>query len=245
MPTITVDGGQSSAAVAGKTIQYITAIAQQQLPGCPDTLITSQLTLVLRHFYTESSGWRAPLGPFFIGAGKPDIYLNPVDQDTVVSFVTQAYLYPFPTTASNTRQALKPSTQQVLTNVPGPPVSYFMYASDQLQLQPVPDQTYGAILYVIGALVPSTGAVNLPDITFTHHLDGILAGLYERLYRMPKKPWTDLEGAKMYGRMYREEVLKARDFATRGQGPADVPFVFPSFATSRMQGSQNQFGSSG
>lgn len=245
MPLITVDGGQSSSAVAGRSFQYLGAIAAQQLPGCPDTLIQSQLTLAVRHFYTESTGWRAPIGPYIVAQGQQNIYLNPVDQDMQLQYVLQAYLYPFPTAASNTRQVLSPSTQQVLNYVPGPPVSYFMIKSDQLQLQPVPDQTYGAILYVIGVLCPSMGAINLPDITFTHHLDGILAGLFERLYRMPNKPWTDKESATMYGRTYKRELAAARDLAIRGQGAADVPFIFPSFATSRMQGSQGQFGASG
>lgn len=245
MPIITVDGGQSSSPVAGKTLQYLGAIAAQQLPGCPDTLIQSQLVLVLRHFYTESSGWRCPVGPYPVTQGQQNIYLNPVDQDTEIAFVIQAYLYPFPSNASNTKQMLPPSTQQVLTNVPGPPASYFMLYSDQLQIQPTPDQTYGSVLYVIAAMRPSMGATNLPDIAFTHHLDGILAGLFARLYRMPKKPWTDVQGATMYQRTYTQEILKARDFAIRGQGSADVPFVYPSFATSRMQGSQMRFGASG
>jgi hypothetical protein len=242
MPIVTIDGGQSSSPVAGRTAQYIGALAAQQLPGCPDTLIQSQLSLVLRHFYTESTGWRAPVGPYSVTAGIQDIYLNPVDQDTQIQFVLQAYLYPFPSAASNTKQYLPPSTQQVLTSIPGPPVSYFMFTGDQMQLQPVPDQTYGAVLYVIAALCPTAGATNLPDITFTHHLDGILAGLFARLYRMPKKPWTDLKGASDYQRTYMQELLKARDFAIRGQGSADVPFVFPAFATSRMQSSQNRIG---
>lgn len=241
MPTVSVDQAQSSSAIAGQTIRYIGSIAAQQLPGCPDTLIYSQLSLVLRHFYTESTGWRAPVGPFSISQGKPNIYLNPIDQDTQLMYVLQAYLYPFPTAASNTKQYLPPSTTQILSNVTGPPGSHFMLESDLLQVQPTPDATYGAVLYVIAALCPTLGAQNLPNIAYTHHLDGLLAGLYARLYSMPKKPWTDAKAAAEYKRTYLQEITKARDFAVRGQGSSDVPFVFPSFANANPR---TGFGSS-
>jgi len=244
MPIVTIDGGQSSSAVAGRTLQYLGAIAAQQLPGAPDTLIQSQLVLVLRHFYTESTGWRGVVGPYSVTIGKQNTFLNPVDQDTEVQFVLEAYLYPTPNGGSQ-KQSLPPSTRLVLTNVPGPPTTHFMVTPDTLVIQPVPDQTYGAVLYVFAALKPTAGAVNLPDIAFTHHLDGILAGLFERMYRMPKKPWTDEKASARYGQQYKTEIAKWRDFAIRGQGSADVPFVYPAFATSRMQGSQTRFGSSG
>jgi hypothetical protein len=241
MPVVTVDQGQSSVAVAGRTIQYLTALAAQQLPGAPDSLIQSQLYLVLRHFYTESTGWRTTLGPFPVSAGVAgqNIYLNPVDQDTQLQYVLQVYLYPAPNTGSNTRQFLQPSTQPVVSNVPGPPSSYFMYTPDQIQIQPLADKSYGNILYVIASLCPTISAINLPDSAFTHYLDDILAGLFARMYRMPDKPWTDVEGARMYEKQYKRGVLTARDFAIRGNSAADVPWVFPSFATSRTLGANN------
>lgn len=244
MPIVTIDGGQSASAVAGQTLQYLGAIAAQQLPGAPDTLIQSQLVLTLRDFYTRSTSWRAVVGPYTVTVGKQNTYLNPVDQDTEVQFVLQAYLYPTPP-GSNQKQILPPSTRLLLTNVPGPPTSHFMVTPDTLVVQPVPDQTYGSVLYTYAALKPTAGATNLPNIAFTHHLDGILAGLFERMYRMPKKPWTDKDLAARYGTTYRREILTARDFAERGYGSADIAFVYPSFATSRMQGSQLRFGSSG
>lgn len=244
MPIVTIDGGQSSSAVAGRTLQYLGALAAQQLPGASDTLIQSQLVLVMRHFYVESTGYRAVVGPFSVIVGKQNTYLNPVDQDTEIAFVLEAYIFPTPV-GGNQKQTLPPSTRLVLTNVPGPPTSHFMVTPDTLVVQPVPDQTYGAVLYVFAALRPSFGAINIPDIAITHHLDGILAGLFERMYRMPKKPWTDKEAAEKYARLYKTEIAKWRDFAIRGQGSADVPFVYPAFATSRMQGSQFRFGGTG
>lgn len=242
MPVVSVDAAQSSSAVAGRTAQYIGAIAAQQLPAAPDSLIQSQLWLVLRHFYTESTGWRAPIGPYPIVAGIQNIYINPYSQDAQIQHVLQVYLYPFPSAASNTRQWLPPATQQILTNVPGPPSSHFMIDGQTLQLQPTPDQNYGNVLYIIGTLCPTSGNTNLPDITFTHHLDGILSGLFQRLYRMPNKPWTSMELSKEYGREYKRAILDARDFAIRGQGSADIQFVFPAFGNSRMQSRTTQFG---
>jgi len=243
MALVTVDGGQSSSAVAGRTLQYMGAIAAQQLSGAPDTLIQSQLVLTLRHFYTQSTAYRGIAGPYPVTIGKQNVYLNPVDQDTEVQFVLEAYIYPTPLGGAS-KQSLPPSTRLILTNVPGPPNTHFMVTPDTLVIQPVPDATYGSVLYVYGALRPSMAATTLPDISFTHHLDGILAGLFERMYRMPNKPWTDPELSVSYGRMYKTEIAMWRDFAVRGQSAADVPFIFPSFADSRFTRARIGFGSS-
>ena len=136
MALVTVDGGQSSAAVAGRTLQYLGAIAAQQLGGAPDTLIQSQLVLVLRHFYTESTGWRGVAGPYPVAATKQNVFLNPVDQDTEVQFVLEAYVSP-PPGGGVGKQMLPPSTRLILASNPGPPSSHFMVTPDTLVVQPI------------------------------------------------------------------------------------------------------------
>ena len=228
MAIVTLDGGQSSSAVAGQTAQYIHQQAILQLPGCPDTLVDAQLQLTLKHFYTHTTGWRKIVGPYPVNIGNDTVYLNPVDQDSQVQLVHEAWLYPF--LSGNARQFLNPATNKIIGNDKNPPSTFFMETPSKLVLYPVPDKSYGSILFASASMIPTPNAVKLPDIAFTHHIDGILAGLLARLYRMPKKPWTDQQLAADNLKTYRRELLIWRDFANRNYGPRTVTTVFPPFA---------------
>ena len=228
MAVITLDGGQSSQALGGQVIAYVSQLVAQQIAGAPDTLIQAQLTLVLREFYTKSTGWRANVGPYQINANLNTIQLNPIDQNTRLQFVLGVFLFPYQ--GSNAPFGLQSMVRPPVGGTPQPPARYFMQLPDVVQLDPVPDQTYGNILYAYASLVPLSTAVTLPDMAYTHHIDGLLWGTMARLYMMPKKPWSDKALAMEYQKKFRSEILFARDFANRGYGPADTAMRFPPFA---------------
>jgi hypothetical protein len=228
MAVITLDGGASSAQLGGQTITYVAQMVAQQISGAPDTLIQSQLTRVLNDFYTRSTAWRAEIGPYAVIAGQPLVRLNPVDQNTRLQFVLEAYLQPFE--GSDTPQPIHPSVRPFQGGSPAPPRRFYMQVPDQMLLYPIPDKTYGNILMVYGALVPTTLAAILPDMSYTHHADALIWGTMARLYMMPKKPWSDKELAAQYQKQYRQEILLYRDQANRGYGPANTGFRYPPFA---------------
>lgn len=228
MAIVTQDGGQSSAAVGGQTITYVAQMVAQQCAGAPDTLIQAHLTRVLNDFYTRSTAWRANVGPYNVVGGINKVYLNPVDQNTRLQFVLGAYFYPF--NNSNDPQELIPTTRAFLGGSPAPPSRYYMQQPDQMILYPVPDQSYGQILYAYAALVPTTLAALLPDMSYTQHADALIWGTLARLYGIPKRPWSDKNLAMEMQKMYRREILMYRDIANRGYGPANTGFRFPPFA---------------
>lgn len=228
MAQITLDGGQSSAALGGQTITYVAQYVAQQIAGAPDTLIESTLTRVLNDFYTRSTAWRANVGPYNIVGGVARVDLNPVDQNTRLQFVLGAFMFPF--NGAQDPLTLFPSTRQFLGGSPSPPSRYYMQQPDQMLLYPTPDKTYGNVLFVYAALVPTTLAAQLPDQSYTQHADALIWGTMSRLYYMPKKPWTDKEEGARLEKKYRQEILLYRDLANRGYGPADNGMRFPSFA---------------
>lgn len=233
MAIVTLDGGQSSDALAGQSPLYLRMLALQQLPGAPDTLVDTQLQLTLKDFYTRTTGWRQTVGPYTISAGRDLVYLNPLDQNAQLQFVTNAFLYP--TLGGNTRQWLMPTTSKIIGNDSDLPTSFFMLTPDQLVLYPVPNKTYGAVLWVTAICIPTANAVTLPDIAFTHHLDTLLSGLLARMYRMPKKSWTDDGLAAAYAKEYAKGVIFWRSHAERNYSPATVPTIFPPFAGRNAQ----------
>jgi hypothetical protein len=228
MAIITLDGGQSSAALGGQTITYVQQMVAQQVAGAPDTLIGAHLTRVLNDFYTRSTAWRANVGPYAINGGQDVVLLNPIDQNTRLQFVLGAFMFPF--NQANDPLPLVPSVRQFLGGSPAPPTRYYMQVPDQMVLYPKPDKSYGNILYVYGSLVPTTLAAILPDMSYTQHADALIWGTLARLYMMPKKPWSDKELAQQYQKQYRQEILLYRDLANRGYGPANTGFRFPPFA---------------
>jgi hypothetical protein len=228
MAIITLDGGQSSSALGGQTITYVAQYVAQQIAGAPDTLIRSTLTRVLNDFYTRSTAWRANVGPYNVAAGVAQVNLNPVDQNTRLQFVLGAFMFPF--NGSEEPLTLFPSVRQFLGGTPAPPSRYYMQQPDQMILYPVPDISYGNILYAYASLVPTTLAAQLPDASYTQHVDALIWGTMSRLYFMPKKPWTDKEEGARLEKKYRQEILIYRDIANRGYGPADTALRFPSFA---------------
>jgi hypothetical protein len=232
MAIITLDGGQSSSAEGGQTLQFFINLIAQQVGGAPDTLITTQLLLVLREFYTKSTAWREILGPYAIQAGVQDVYLNPVDQNKAIQFVLYSYLFPFPTGAGpySSPTWLAPAQRQMIGGSPQQPCQYYMKQNDHMLLYPVPDQAYGACLYVYAALLPVNSAAVLPNAAFTLHLEAIMSGTLARLYSMPRKNWTDKAEAMKQQKTFRQEILMWRDFVNRGNGPADTAFKFPPFA---------------
>lgn len=229
MPQVTLDGGQSSVALGGQVIPYVQNLVAQQVSGAPDQLINTQLTLTLREFYTKSTGWRDNIGPYPVNALQPYVQLNPLDQNRYLQFVHSAFLFPYE--QSNSPQGLIPLARKPIGGTPQPPSRYYMEKADVMYLYPIPDKTYGRILYVYGTLIPTSISVQLPDIAYTQHLDALIWGTFARLYMMPKRPWTDKQLAQEYSNKYRREILIARDIAQRGMGPSDTPGLFPRFGS--------------
>lgn len=240
MPIVTqTQGGQSSAAVNGQSLDYIAQQVIQQCGGAPDTLVQSVLQNTIREFYFKSTAWREVIGPYSIGAGVGGgtIYLNPVDQYSQCHLVLDVFVYP-DTTGAQTQRYLLPEARQQFGATPAPPLWYFMDGPDKLILDPLPDISYGPILYVYMSLMPVLNTGQLPNIAITHHFDGLFYGTLWRLCSMPNKPWTVKDSTLLneWRRRFRQEIMVARDIANRAWSRIDGAVRFPNFAG---RGSQN------
>lgn len=224
-------GGQSSAAVNGQSLDYIVQQVLQQCPGCPDTLAESVLQNVIRDFYYKSTGWREVIGPYTIVPGVNTIDLNPVDQYSQCHLVLDVFVYP-DTSGGNSPRHLNPAPRPIFGSDTGAPYTYSMQGADTLVLYPMPDILYGNILYVYMSLMPVLNAGQLPNISITHHFDGLFYGTLYRLCSMPNKSWT-VKDSQLLGewkRMAGQNRALARDIAQRGFSPADGKLWFPNFA---------------
>lgn len=224
-------GGQSSAVINGQSLEYITQQVLQQMPGCPDPLAESVLQNVIRDFYNKSNGWQEVIGPYTIVGGVNTIYLNPVDQYAQCHFVRSAFLYP-DTTGGTRPRILHPTGFKRFGSDVGPPLQYFMDGPDIMVLYPAPDLTYGNLLYCVMSLMPVLNVGQLPNISITHHFDGLFFGTLWRLGMMQNKPWTvkDQQLLGQWNRLYRQQIMIARDVAQRAFSSVDGKIWFPNFA---------------
>lgn len=220
---------QSSSALNGQSTTYIKGLVLMQLAGAPDTLVDAMLQQVLREFYTRSNGWRDIVGPYQISKGVDTVQFNPVDQYSSLLNVFGAYLFPTPT-AANQRTWLYLNTDNTVGTDVNQPNSLWMRTPDTGVLYPLPDRTYGSVLYLIASLKPVINTTQLPAISTEQHLDGLVSGCLARLYAMPKRPWTDKDAATRHERTFRREILLAKDQANRAYSSVDARRVFPPFA---------------
>ena len=225
---------QSSSALNGQSTTYIKGLVLMQIAGVPDTLVDALLQQVLRQFYTLSNGWRDVLGPFYITKGIDTVQFNPIDQYSSMLNVFGAYIYPNSTGALS-RQWLYVDSDKAVGPDVGPPTKLWMRTPDVGVLYPVPDQSYGPTLYVIGSLRPVINTTQLPAISTEQHLDGLVSGVLAKLYAIPKRPWSDADAAKEHMRVYRREILLAKDQANRSYSSADSRRTFPPFAGAGSQ----------
>ncbi len=235
MAVITLDGGQSETVVNGQSTDYFVQKALMECPGAPDTLVQSKLQDVLRAFYTDTGAWRTILAPYKIIADRDEIQINPVDQYTEARYVLGAYIYPG-VGSTNAKAYLKPSPRLLVGGDRGQPAAFFMREPDVMQLYPMPNLTYGSVLYIYAIIAPLIITPRLPNISVTHHFDAIMNGLLARMYAMPNRPWTDKDAAAKHERMYNRDKLRYRDEANRAYSSADAPFRFPRFANNGSQG---------
>lgn len=238
MALVTLDGGQSSVTLNGISTSFLVNKALIELPGAPDTLVQSVLQDVLREFYTISGGWREVIGPFWLRANVTTIYLNPVDQFSQLQTVLAAWLYPS-VVGGNSRQFLTPNSRMVQgTDKAATPATYWMTQPDVMNVYPIPDGSFTQpCLYVYGTILPLINTTRLPQIAVTHHFTGLIAGILARMYRMPKKPWSDKDAAAEQQKIYIQERRRARQFANQGFSIGESPWRFPHFAGRGIHGS--------
>lgn len=252
MAIVTLDGGQSSAALAGQSTTFIQQKIQGEFPAAPDSVIASKLSDTIRDFYTSTAAWREVIGPYNISSNQLNIDINPVDQYSQFQYVFGAWLFaPTGSVGANVLGACQAYPMVALPRrafglqfqTPGPyPLWYWMETPTRMWLYQPPQAALGQVLWIYGALLPLVNTPVLPPIATTHHLDALMSGTIARLCRMPKKPWSDKDAVMEHERIYKRESRKARDLANRSYTNATAPWRFPSFAGTNNNQGTSQMG---
>jgi hypothetical protein len=194
-------------------------------PGATEPQVEEKLRHALKEFYLQSRAWRRTLGPFDVTDGAPLVTLNPVDANTQVVWVRNAWFQ-----EGDIRTPLGVSVCKITEAREGKPTHFYSETPYSLTLWPTPDTTIPGILFVEVALTTTAAATVIPEVSETHHFEAILDGAFARMYAMPNKPWTDPLAADRYSRTFRRRCLELRAVSDASYLHVDPPWRFPRFA---------------
>jgi hypothetical protein len=211
------------------------------VPGCPDTMIENHIRSAVIDLCERAPVLQVELDPITTIAGTFEYDLEP-PTDTVVHKLLWAVhngstLDPISTDLLEQR---KPGWRDKSER--GTP-EYFVKVSQSLMwLVPVPFVTQASSTIVRAQLKPTHTSDSADDELMSDYRDTIVNGALFRLLRLPSKPWTDMNAARVYGTMYGEGVaaadLKSRHADTRIVRKVAYGGIHTSFSKRR-----NRYGS--
>lgn len=176
--------------------------------GCPIPLLDQALRDTARDFCTRTKAWRQWMDPF-TASGSSSVYEFEADQGTevvaavAVSVAGEDYSvlgsHALPASWQSGEQGrIKDKTMVHISSSEG--VFYPMpMAGDSIVFQL--------------ALRPPMSGTGVGDVIFAEFTEAIAAGTKARLMAKPRKEWTDLQTAAMFGMQYERMVHLAANTA--------------------------------
>lgn len=181
-----------------------------EAPAVPDPVASYQLVLAARELCTMSLAWQADVT--VKPTGKATYSFEP-DDGELVEPISGVYAV----SDGGTTSVIRPSVPARLnlenpswaTQV-GSPLWYLM--PDQTTIQFVPNPTQGTAVIRV-ALQPTMTGKSIDDRVGNFLRETIVHGALLRLFRMPKREWTDVGIAAYYDNCFERGVANAQ---TRG-----------------------------
>lgn len=199
------------------TTEWQTALLAE-LPGATWDFVEATLCQVVNEFFTFTGVWIEKM-PIDLRDERKTYYLNPV----VGRDVEVLYVYALQKADESFVPLVEP-----MAGMTGGGAYVWPAAVVNLPEYPAADEKNG--LFAIVALRPKMCAGEVPDDAVMLHFDAIKNGALGRLKAMPSKPWTDVAGAAVHQRRFRNGMAEARDMARRGYAAAAPAWRFPPWA---------------
>jgi len=201
-----------------------------KFPGAADTYIRSQLKLVVKDFFRRSLVWRSILGPYTVTTGTPEIDLSSTGSPdseviTVLDVTNNGCAVPNIGITATTAISFE-------TNRSGF-IGHYLDPYDFIKFT-VLDKDLTEV-YVVAALRPlmPTPDYTLPNWVVDQWYEALMQGLYERIYREPDKPYTNMNLSEQFRKEYRASIVEARVVADKNYTRKPNNWAFPPFAGQR------------
>ena len=196
-----------------------------KMPGAVEGYIYDQLKLTLADMFRRTKSWREFLGPFTLTSGNNKISLNPVDSKVNVIQVLGISINGSP---------LMPSSDSALslqfsgsTTQEGTPNRYYVRPYHTVFFSPTPAATVSNI-YVDVALTPRfNNCNNIDQWVIDQHYEVVKAGVLERMYNEPNRPYTNTKQGEFWGMRYRSDMASIRAAGDQNFKQGPHPWAFP------------------
>tara|TARA_R100000734_G_C3318660_1_gene113055 strand:+ start:858 stop:1535 length:678 start_codon:yes stop_codon:yes gene_type:complete len=180
------------------------------VPGCPDSLIETNLRSATIELCEKSKAFTFDLDPLNSISGEYEYEFDQPSGTDVHQILWMTY-------DGNDLDPISPRSLEL--NYPdwrdrsGTPTVFLQKTSDSFWLVPVPNSNKEILINV--ALKPTRTTNNIDTEFSNTYRDGIIYGAVYRLLRMPSKQWTDPVAAADYFNLFQAEVTDAE---LRGRG---------------------------
>jgi hypothetical protein len=176
------------------------------VPGCPDTLVESNIRSSVIEFCQRSNAYQAELDPVTTVANIFEYDLEPPSGTSVQKVLWVTHL----------GKDIEPITTTLLEQrIPkwregnGVPEYFVQYTSSTFLLVPIPTTTGVSSTILRAVLRPTYTSTACDDAVMNDYRDTIVNGALFRLLRMPNKEWSDLQTAGVYGQLFTNGIEEA------------------------------------
>jgi len=190
------------------------------VPGCPDTLIESNIRAAAIELCEKAPVYQQELDPVTTVANIFEYDLEPPSGTVVHKIMWVVY-------KGNDLEPI--STGLLEQRVPkwrdadnaGEPDYFVKVNQSTFWLVPVPNETKSSSVILRAQLKPTYTSRSCDDGVMTDYREAIIQGTLFRLLRLPSKEWTDFGAAQVYGTLFQQSIQEA----DRRARHADMPIA--------------------
>lgn len=181
----------------------VNPMVQVNVPECPAIIINDTVVRAAIEFCEKSTFWRYSLDNIPTVDGVDTYTLEP-PLTTVVSDIIWATYNDTPLT-EKTESGIQPYV--------GPGIPTYFTLSNPRELQVAPEPGTGGVVKLRVALKPAPNATTIEEYVLDEWSEAFQHGALQRLYAMPKKPWSDPQLSIYHAGQFQQMVDTALNHA--------------------------------
>lgn len=213
------------------------------VPGCPDSLIESNIRSAVIEFCEKSGAYQLELDPVTTVANIFEYDLEPPSGTVVHKIMWVVHegkdLEPIST---NLLEQRLPKWRDA--DHAGTPQYYVKNSQSVFWLVPTPETTKASSTILRAQLKPTHTSNACDDDIMSDYREAIINGALFRLLRLPSKDWTDLGAAQVYGSLFAQGIAEA-ERRGRGADQGIARKVNYGGVHSRVNSRRNRYGRGG
>jgi hypothetical protein len=198
-------------------------------PGVPNVVLDVVAEVAARDFLTRTEVWTSELVnpmPYSEGATLYDPTPQIPSGTTLVSIQKVRWRPTGEEILFLTGDQLNESFPGWETETDEAPEYYTLNAPTVARLYPIADATVPAAVEMSVSLTIAPGQTTFPDWIFNQYQDALVAGALARLYKMPRREWTDLRLAGVAKQEFDTAVDEARSAAQSSFGHPTYEVIY-------------------